>query len=49
MIRKIIEKIFCKHQWRRAYETFHHDDFGGSYHKVTFICNKCGKIKRFKS
>jgi len=54
MIKKILEKLSCKHKWYTYNETETYSSFTcGSIkneipikHKHTLICKKCGKIKK---
>lgn len=45
----ILEKIGCKHDWDLRIEQQVRTGWGGEYTAYTFICNKCGKFKRWKS
>ena len=51
IIKKLLEKWSCKHDWElfkhiKVYDEFSNDIPCG--HKYIFICKKCGKIKRIK-
>lgn len=52
MIKELIEKLCCKHQWREMYMVDMYSDLFPSKRpvatKVTLCCTKCGKIKRIK-
>ena len=46
MIKQIIEKLFCKHEWKQ-HATIHNEDWLDKK-AVGFIliCNKCGHIRK---
>lgn len=49
MIKKLIEKWTCKHEWEEFYrrELYWFDWEKRPYKtKITLICKKCGKIKK---
>ena len=49
LIRIIVEKLFCSHDWEEISETktyteWYHDN--PTYIQKTLCCEKCGKIKK---
>lgn len=48
VIKQILEKFACKHDWYVHEETHVMTDWGESYYRQTLICRKCGKIKSIK-
>lgn len=48
-ITELLEKLSCKHKWKE-YERWNiNTELGGRYTKILFICEKCGKMKQYKS
>jgi hypothetical protein len=51
MLKKIIEKLFCKHKWQVHSKI---EVYGGEHSKTphtmrqTLICQECGKITKIK-
>ena len=49
MIKELIEKLCCCHDWKTYSKTDWIDpDTDDTWTSVVLICNKCGKIKRIK-
>ena len=49
VIKSLLEKWSCKHEWEKWDYIKVRDDFGGIYYVTHFVCKKCGKFKRIKS
>lgn len=41
-MRKILEKLFCPHDWEREYTVRYQHEFT----RILFSCKKCGKFKK---
>ena len=44
-----IIRLLCSHVWTLEMKRDVLDGFGGQYTSYTYICEKCGKFKRWKS
>jgi hypothetical protein len=48
-IKRLLEKWSCSHSWKLELERYVNSDYGGKYTSYTYICEKCGKFKRWRS
>lgn len=48
LLKQILEKWACKHEWEVWDKVNVKDDFGGRYTVTHFVCKKCGKFKKVK-
>lgn len=52
MLKKLLDKLCCKHDWEELKHINVYDDVKYSnlpaYHIYLFKCNKCGKLKKVK-
>ncbi len=46
MIKQIIEKMFCKHEWKQHATVYSGSWTQGKLVGEILICNKCGKIRK---
>lgn len=49
LIKKLIDKWVCHHEWKKWDELQVETDFGDLYTVTHFVCKKCGKFKKIKS
>lgn len=49
IVKNLLEKWSCKHEWQPWNTVNVRDDFGGRYTVYHFVCKKCGKFKKVKS
>lgn len=47
-LKRLFEKLCCKHEWELMCDTKHIDEFGGRYTRRTLVCVNCGKIKQIE-
>lgn len=45
---KLVEKWACHHKWEFHFERSVTNDLGGTWHRRTYICERCGKFKQKK-
>lgn len=48
LIKKLLEKWACMHDWSFYKEREVSTDYGDHYWRHTFICKKCGKFKQVR-
>lgn len=44
ILKKLIDKWACSHDWELVKEVPVNTDFGGMYISLIFVCKKCGKF-----
>lgn len=49
LIKELLRKWSCYHDWEFITEVEVHNNFGGYHHIFHFVCKKCGKFKKVKS
>lgn len=49
LLKKIIEKWACMHEWNAWHTVNVETDYGDRYSVFHFMCKKCGKFKKIKS
>lgn len=49
MLKKLIDKLLCNHEWetiQEGYVYLDENDKMPAYKKLLMVCTKCGKIKK---
>lgn len=49
VLKELISKWACRHEWQKWDTVRVSDDFGNTWHVTHFVCKKCGKFKKVKS
>lgn len=48
VVKNLLDKWACKHEWEHWHTANVSDDMGGRYTVFHFVCKKCGKFKKVK-
>ena len=49
VVKNLLDKWACKHEWEHWHTANVSDDMGGRYTVFHFVCKKCGKFKKVKN
>ena len=45
---KILDRLFCKHEWKFGYNVYGDEIYYSGYNRTLYYCPKCGANKYIK-